>query len=94
MEDRAYLIAFRAKSMETKPRMVEWLRERGAVHVLADVCLLETHHPMAGDITLDVTLFEAFDGELFVVGLHRNTAGWAGVSLSENAIAWLKENLD
>jgi len=40
-DDTAYLVAFKAESMESRQEGIQWPRERGAVHVLADVWLLK-----------------------------------------------------
>lgn len=88
-----YLVAFRAESMETRQRMIEWLREREAVHVLADVWLLNYEDRMAGDITYGLTRNEPFDGRLLVLGLNQRPTDWAHNDLPVEADAWLRENL-
>lgn len=92
MKEFAYLVASRAASMLSKPEITQWLKERGAIHVLADVWLLKSQYPLAGDIEREITRFRDFDGPLIVLKLNEAT-DWAQTNLSEEANSWIRSNL-
>jgi hypothetical protein len=71
--EHSYLVAYRAKSMESRSEIVWWLKDRGAVHVLADVWFLRGQYRFAGDIQHEIERFCPFDGELIALGLNEAT---------------------
>ena len=92
MREFSYLVAFKATSMESRIEFNQWLKERNAAHVLADVWLLRSHHPLAGDIRHDIEAIRGFDGQLLVVKLNEAT-DWTHHDLSAEADAWIRANL-
>jgi hypothetical protein len=68
-----YLIAFRATSTESQHEIGEWLRQRGAVMVMANVWLFRGQYRFAGDIQHELERFRDLDRQLLVVGLHQAT---------------------
>jgi hypothetical protein len=94
MADSAYLIAFRAESMETRQEIISWLKERGAVHVLADTWLLKTHFPMAGDVEHELQRYQDIEGRLIVLKLNCNPTDWTFHGLAEEAVSWIRANLE
>jgi hypothetical protein len=93
MQPKEYLVAFDATSMETRTRMLAWLRRCNAVHVMRDVWLLRDYYRMAGDINYELTKYEPFDGKLLVLGLNQTWTDWTYNALPDAAAAWLRENL-
>jgi hypothetical protein len=53
MAGKPFLVAFKATTMQTRSSIIEWLRARDAVHVLADLWLLSLPSANAGDIAQD-----------------------------------------
>jgi hypothetical protein len=93
MTESTYLIALKAESMESRAEVTQWLKELGAVHVLADVWLLKGLHGLAGDIARAITRWKDFDGSFIVVKLFQST-DWAHHGLSEEAESWIRKSLD
>ena len=91
-KESAYVIAFKATSMESRSEIMGWLKECGAVHVLADVWFLKSHYPFAGDIDHEITRFREIDGQLIVLKLNQAT-DYAHANLSEQASSWIDKNL-
>lgn len=91
MKEQSFLIAFKATSMESRSKVIQWLKERGAVHVLADVWFFKAPYLMAGDIQLEFE-FRQFDGTLVVLRLHQ-AIDWARKGLTDEANSWISENL-
>jgi hypothetical protein len=87
-----FLIAFKPTSMESRTEVTRWLKERDAIHVLADVWFLKAYYRFAGDILHELERFHRFDGDLIVLGLTQ-PVDRAGRGLSDEAVSWIKENL-
>ena len=88
----SFLITFKATSMESRSEVIQWLKERGAVHALADVWFLKAQYLFAGDIRHELERLRQFDGELVVLKLHQ-AIDWVQKGLSEQATSWISENL-
>ncbi len=50
MKEYFYLIALKSTGMESRSDAIPYLKESGAVHLLADVWLLKSHYAFTGDI--------------------------------------------
>jgi hypothetical protein len=87
-----YLVALKPTGMETRSDVIPYLKESGAVHLLADVWLLRSHYPFADDIRHEIERWKEFQGQLFVVKLSK-PADLAWWRLSEEANSWISENL-
>ena len=92
MREFAYLVAFIATSMESRSKITQWLKERGAVHVLAHVWFLKSQYPFASDVGQEITRFGDIDGQLIALKLNKAT-DWAQANLSEEASSWILSNL-
>lgn len=92
MKEFAYLLAFKATSMESRTELTQWLKERDAIHVLADVWFLKSHYPLAGDIKHELERFRKMDGQVIALQLNQAT-DWARANLSEEANSWIASNL-
>jgi hypothetical protein len=92
MAEHAYLVAFKAESMETRQEVIGWLRDHDAVHILADVWVLKSQFPHAGDITHELKRFQNLRGPMIVLKLNQAT-GWSHEALSEQADGWIRANL-
>jgi hypothetical protein len=93
MEQSPYLVAFKATSMKTRMSIMEWLRDRDAIHVLADVWLLKLGQTNAGDISHSIKQYDEFGAQLIVLGLNANPTNWAKEGLSEEVDTWIRINL-
>jgi hypothetical protein len=93
MEHLPYLVAFKATSMETRTSIIEWLRDRDAIHVLADVWMVKLALTNAGDIAHSIAQYEKFGVQLIVLGLNANPTDWAKEGLSEEVDSWIRTNL-
>jgi hypothetical protein len=93
MTKKPYLVAFKATSMETRISIVDWLRDRDAVHVLADVWLVSLPQMTSGDIAHSIVQYDKFGAELIVLGLVPGNTDWAAEGFSEEARAWARTNL-
>ena len=89
--NKPYLVAFRPTSMETKPKIIDWLRHRDAVHVLADVWLVSLPQTNAGDISHGIAQYDEFGAQLIVVELGPDWSFEGDVS--DEARRWVKANL-
>jgi hypothetical protein len=89
--NRPYLVAFKATSMETRARIVEWLRRFDAVHVLADVWLVSLPQTNAGNISHEIKRYDEFGAQLIVLELK---ADWSlEGDVSDEARQWVRQNL-
>lgn len=93
MQEYLYVVAVRAETMETRQHVTGWLKTRGAVHVLADMWFLKTHYRMSGDVIEEIKRYVGVDGRAIVLQLNSAPTDWAHNELSEEADAWLRENL-
>lgn len=89
--NKPYLVAFKATSMETRSKIIEWLRRNDAVHVLADVWLVSLPQTNAGDISHGIAQYDEFGAQLIVVelGLDWSVEG----DVSDEARDWVRTNL-
>jgi hypothetical protein len=88
----SYLIAFKAEAMESRSDIIPFLKERGAVHVMDDVWLLNWQYSRAGDVMREITRCKSFSGPLVIVKLNEVT-DWCDANLPEDANLWVRENL-
>jgi hypothetical protein len=93
MEQSPYVVAFKATSMKTRMSIMEWLRDRDAIHVLADVWLLKLGQTNAGDIAHSIKQYDEFGAQLIVLRLNDSRTDWSFEGISEQAGSWLRENL-
>jgi hypothetical protein len=89
---KPYLVAFKATGMETRTSIVDWLRDRDAVHMLADVWMVKLAQTSAGDISHSIIQYDQFNGQLLVLGLNGKT-DWSNETISDEARSWIRENL-
>jgi hypothetical protein len=94
MERSVYLVAFKATSMETRASIIDWLRDRAAIHILADVWLVKLPQTSAGDISHSIVQYDKFGAQLIVLKLAADPADWAYEGLSEQAGSWIHSNLE
>jgi hypothetical protein len=87
---KPYMVAFKATSMDTRIKIIEWLRLRDAVHVLADVWLVSLPQTNCGDISHSIVQYDEFGAELIVLELGHD---WAAEGFSEQAQLWVRTNL-
>ena len=88
--NKPYLVAFKATSMETRSKIIEWLRRNDAVHVLADVWLVSLPQTNAGNISHDIVRYDEFGAQLIVLELGPD---WAAEGFSDEAQHWVRTNL-
>jgi hypothetical protein len=93
MAGKPFLVAFKATTMQTRSSIIEWLRARDAVHVLADLWLLSLPSANAGDIAHSIVQYDKLGADLIVLSLDSGRTDWAKEGLSEAADAWIRENL-
>jgi len=93
MDELPYLVAFRATSMETRHSIIEWLRDRNAVHVLADLWLVKLPQTNAGDIAHSIIQYDKLGAQLIVLGLTARRTDWAKEGLSDEVDAWIRSTL-
>src|SRR5438552_2721641 len=89
--NKPYMVAFKATtSMETRAKIVGWLRRNDAVHVLADVWLVSLPLTNCGNISHDIVRYDKFGADLIVLELGPD---WAAEGHSDEAQHWLRTNL-
>jgi hypothetical protein len=88
--DKPYLVAFNATSMETRAKIVGWLRHNEAVHVLADVWVVSLAQTNAGSISHSMMQYDEFGAQLIVLELGPD---WAAEGHSDEALHWVRTNL-
>jgi hypothetical protein len=93
MTEKPYLVAFKATSMETRISIIEWLRVRNAIHLLADVWLVKLPQTNAGDISHSIEQHDKFGSQLIVLELISEGTDAAGTGLSDEANSWISANL-
>jgi hypothetical protein len=87
---KPYLVAFKATSLETRAKIIHWLRRNDAVHVLADVWLVSLPQTNAGNISHDIVRYDEFGAQLIVLELGPD---WAAEGFSDEAQHWVRTNL-
>jgi hypothetical protein len=92
VNEKTYLVALKAESMDSRGEGIRWLKDRGATHVLADVWLLKARYNRAGEITRELARFQTFDGPILVLRLFSST-DYGQKNLSTEADDWLRTNV-
>jgi hypothetical protein len=98
MERSAFLVAFKATSLETRASIIDWLRDRDAIHILADVWLVKLPKTLqktrAGDIVHSIVQYDKFDAQLIVLKLAADPTDWSYKGISQQAGFWIHSNLE
>lgn len=92
VKDFTYVVAIDPTSMESRIEVTQWLKERNAVHLFANIWFIKAHYRFAEDITHDFERYQKFDGKLVVLRLNQET-NCSHKGLSEEATSWISKNL-
>lgn len=93
MVSQSYLLAFKATTLETRANIIDWLRSRDAVHVLADVWFLNEAQTNAGNISHSIEGYDPFGAQLMVLSLNSDPTDYSGTKVSDEVSSWMKQNL-
>jgi len=92
MKTYLYFVALRPTSIAMRSKVSRWLTERDAVNIFANNWLIKTRLAFAEDLKRQIEHLARFEGGLVVFNLDHST-DWAHRNVSDEADAWILENL-